>query len=113
MRIFMEIKHIKNRGPKYDPPVFDVFYLHKYSHGFSYFNDIIIQFFQKMSVMTMATLICIQHLFKKNFTTGQYHLVEWATALHGMYESALVFLFYFKREELVHSELCCNMISGT
>ena len=36
--------------------VFDVFYLHKYSHGFSYFNDIVIQLFQKVLVMTMATL---------------------------------------------------------
>ena len=34
-------------------PVFDV---HKYSHGFSNFNDIIIQFFRKTSVMTVATL---------------------------------------------------------
>jgi len=33
-----------------------VFYLHKYSHGFSNFNDIVIQLFQKMSVMTVATL---------------------------------------------------------
>jgi hypothetical protein len=31
--------------------------LHKYSHSFSNFNDIIIQFFQKVSVMTMATLV--------------------------------------------------------
>jgi len=36
--------------------VFDVFYLHKYSHGFSPFNDIVIQFFQKRLVMTVATL---------------------------------------------------------
>jgi hypothetical protein len=43
--------------PKCDPPVFDVFYLHKYSHGFSYFNDIVIQIFQKTLVMTMATLM--------------------------------------------------------
>ena len=43
--------------PKCDPPVFDVFYLHKYSHSFRNFNDIIIQLFQKMSVMTMATLL--------------------------------------------------------
>ena len=62
----MEIEHIKNRGvtfwserigPKCDPLVFDVFYLHKYSHGFSNFNDIIIQFFRKTSVMTVATLL--------------------------------------------------------
>jgi len=26
---------------------FDMFYLHNYSHGFSNFNDIVIQFFQK------------------------------------------------------------------
>ena len=38
------------------PLVFDVFYLHKYSHRFSNFNDIVIQFIQKMSVMTVATL---------------------------------------------------------
>ena len=36
------------------PLVFDVFYLHKYSHGFSNFNAI--QFFQKALVMTVATL---------------------------------------------------------
>jgi hypothetical protein len=62
----MEIEHIKNQGvtfwfkrfgPKCDPPVFDVFYLHKYSHGFINFIDIVIQFFQKMSVMTVATLV--------------------------------------------------------
>jgi len=40
-----------------DPLVFDVFYLHKYSHSFSNFIDIIIQFFQKTSVMTVATLV--------------------------------------------------------
>jgi hypothetical protein len=42
--------------PKCDPPIFDVFYLHKYSHAFSNFNDIIIQLFQKTSIMTMGTL---------------------------------------------------------
>jgi len=30
------------------------------------------------------------------------YLVEWAIALHGMYESTLV-LFHFKIEEFVHS----------
>jgi hypothetical protein len=49
---------MENSGPillsqNVTPPVFDVFYLHK---GFSYFNDIVIQFFQKMSIMTVATL---------------------------------------------------------
>src|SRR6266481_3532540 len=43
-------------GQNMTPPVFDVFYLHKYSHGFSNFNAIIIQFFRKTSVMTVATL---------------------------------------------------------
>ena len=33
------------------------------------------------------------------------HLVGWAIAMHGMYESALVFWFKFKMEELVHSGL--------
>jgi hypothetical protein len=33
-----------------------MFYLHKYSHSFNDFNDIVIQLFQKMSVMTVATL---------------------------------------------------------
>ena len=36
-----------------------MFYLHKYSYDFSNFNDIVIQFFRKTSVMTVATLhIC-------------------------------------------------------
>ena len=32
-------------GPIYDPPVFNVFYPDKYSHEFSNFTGIIIQFF--------------------------------------------------------------------
>ena len=32
-------------GPVYDPPAFDGFYPDKYSHEFSNFTDIIIQFF--------------------------------------------------------------------
>ena len=43
-------------GQNVTPLVFDVFYLHKYSHGFSNFNDIVIQFFWKTSVMAVATL---------------------------------------------------------
>jgi hypothetical protein len=35
------------------------------------------------------------------------YLVEWAIALHGMYESALFFCFNFKTEEHV------NVTSGT
>ena len=44
-------------GHNVTPPVFDVFYLYKYSHSFSYFNDIVIQIFQKTLVMTVATLM--------------------------------------------------------
>jgi hypothetical protein len=44
---------------KMRPPVFDMFYLHKYSHGFSQFPWLIIQFFQKASVATVATLALI------------------------------------------------------
>ena len=32
---------------KYNPTAFNVFHLHKYSHGFNYSNDIVIQFFEK------------------------------------------------------------------
>src|SRR5882762_2164256 len=42
---------------KCDPPVFVVFYLQKYSHSFSQFPWLIIQFFRKTSVMTMAILL--------------------------------------------------------
>src|ERR1700736_786738 len=57
-------------GVKCDPPVFYVFYLHKYSHGFSNFNDIVIQFFQKTSVMTVATLtLNLQQLVHHNVVT--------------------------------------------
>jgi len=64
MRILLEIEHIKNQGvtlwcsiaweiliqflsTKIWPPSFYVFYLQWYSHSFSNFNDIIIQFFLK------------------------------------------------------------------
>jgi len=39
------------------PPGLWFFYLHKYSHSFSQFPWLIIQFFQKRSVMTMGTLM--------------------------------------------------------
>jgi hypothetical protein len=48
-------------GPQCDPLVFYVFYLRKYFHGFSHFNDIVIQLFQKTSVMTVATLVMINN----------------------------------------------------
>jgi len=64
VRISLEIEYIKRRGsyfgaqeldqyfprygaPQCDPLVFDVFYLQQYSHGFSNFNDIVVQFLLK------------------------------------------------------------------
>jgi hypothetical protein len=36
VRIFMEIEHIKSQGVTFLAPLmFDVFYLHKYSHSFT------------------------------------------------------------------------------
>ena len=75
-------------------PIFDVFYLHKYSHGFSNFNDIIIQFFRKSSVMTVATLdggrtVHIYTATNVNGTIGWevdsiWHIGQgWPTPFHG------------------------------
>jgi hypothetical protein len=47
--------------PKYNPPVYDVFYLHKYPHGFSQFPWLVIRFFRKASIVTVATLHPIDH----------------------------------------------------
>lgn len=44
-------------GPKCDPSVFDVFYIHKYSYNFSKLSSYLkFNFFRKTSVQTVATL---------------------------------------------------------
>jgi hypothetical protein len=63
-----------------------VFYLHKYSRGFSNFDDIVIQFFRKSSVMTVATLYMdnseTHHLIEGKITPELiYACSYWATHL--------------------------------
>jgi len=57
--------------------------------------------------MTMATLICIQQpYFKKNFTTGQYHLVDWATALLRLVLSQPWFFYFILKEKNLYIVSC-------
>ena len=44
-----------------------MFYLHKYSHGFSNFNDTVIQIFQKMLVMTVSVATVATDIFQLNW----------------------------------------------
>ena len=65
-------------GPKHNPSVFDVFYLHKYSHDFTEFNWLIIQVLLKASWQhyrptpnkAICDIICVSSVHIYLFSTS-------------------------------------------
>jgi len=70
-------------------PVFDVLYLHKYSHSFSNFNDIVIQIFHKASVMTVATLFTCSPMAQIQVPQAHYIQDQPLSRRWGGYKFAL------------------------